>query len=91
MLLAMISYPSGGAPGLTEEAQRDFFLTLGRDVSLPPGIYASVFSGFDLPWKGRRPDEFAKPEYYVGLFDEKSRPKAAVEAIRKWPLVQQRP
>lgn len=88
-LLKMISYPSGGAEGLTEETQRRFYEGLGN-IKLPPGIYASVFNAYDLPWKNR--DEgFLLPEYYVGLFTEKGKPKPALEVVTRHTLVQQRP
>jgi hypothetical protein len=89
-LLKMIMFPSAGAPGLSEESQKQFFDGVARDLYLPRGVYVSVF-GFDSPFKGKRKAEFAPSEEFAGLLTADRRAKPALKTIRqKWP-VQNRP
>jgi hypothetical protein len=81
VLLKMISYPSGGAPGYTEEAQAAFFTGICRNLYLPSGVYVSVFSAYDLPWK-RGDKDFSPQEEFVGLFTAQGEPKKAAAVLR---------
>ncbi len=93
VLLKMVSYPSGGADGLTEQNQADFYAEVCRELSLPDGVYLSFFAGYDLPWKRHEdhPEEWSKPEEHVGLFTAERRPKLAAEIVRKYSPIQRRP
>lgn len=88
-LLKMISYPSGGRPGMTEEAQAEFFRGLTQTVRPPSGVYVSVFNSFDLSWK--RPPLFDLTEEYVGLYTKDGKPKLALKIVREDFPVQTRP
>lgn len=80
VLLKMVSYPSAGAPGLTVANQKEFFQRLLQD-DLPDGIFLSVLGAYDVPFK-REDRGWARPERYIGLFDETGRAKPVVELFR---------
>jgi exo-beta-1,3-glucanase (GH17 family) len=89
VLLKMISYPSSGGEGLTEENQARFFKGVCTNLYLPPGVGISVFSGYDLPWKGS--PYFSESEAHTGLFKADGTPKKAVEVLRNGFPIQDRP
>jgi hypothetical protein len=91
VLLKMVGYPSAGADGLTEEAQRQFYMAIARDLPLPPGVYVSFFAGYDVPFKTRHPEHWTRPEGHIGLFTEDGRPKPAVDIVRTKFPIQSRP
>jgi exo-beta-1,3-glucanase (GH17 family) len=84
VLLKMVSFPSGGADGLTEAAQLEFYrlaiLESPRKGDLPGGVSLAFFSAFDEPWKTAARG-FAAPESCVGLFRANREPKAAVTQL----------
>ncbi len=90
VLLKMISFPAGGLPGLTEEAQAEFFTAICRDLYLPPGVYVSFYSAFDLPWQSDL-THWSRPQRYVGLFTKDGEPRQAAAVVRKGFPVQNRP
>ncbi len=51
VLMKMVSYPSDGGPGLSEDNQAEFYTQLIRDTYLPPGCQLAIFSAYDLPYK----------------------------------------
>jgi hypothetical protein len=88
VLLKMISFPSGGR-GLKPDKQVEFFRGVSGFIRPSRGVYLSVFSGFDLPWK--RPPLFDPTEEHVGLFTADLKPKPAVELLKNGSLIQNRP
>lgn len=92
VLLKMVGYPSGPLnAGFTPDKQKEFFTLVSRNLQLPTGTHICYFSGFDLPWKGRRPvEEFAAQEEFIGLFSADLQSKPAVAVVKKGFLVQKR-
>jgi exo-beta-1,3-glucanase (GH17 family) len=84
VLLKMVSYPSSGAPGLTESDQARFFGLLLRrirdDTSISRSVAISVFAAFDKIWK--TPERGWSPaDRSTGLYAIDRRPKMALQYI----------
>ena len=79
VLLKMISYPSGGADGLTPENQRDFFKRVLRDVDVPDRMYKSFFPAFDPHLDAKTGSSWSATEEHAGLFTNDRIPKIAAK------------
>jgi len=81
VLLKMISFPSAEVKNASVEEQYRFFRLLVEYVessmNFPERVYASYFSGFDLPWK--TPESGWPPgERFLGFFDKERKAKIAI-------------
>ncbi len=85
VFLKMISFPSGGHPGYTEDAQDRFFQKVlsyqGSDIDFPRSVSLSFFSAFDIAWK-TRDKGFDLCEQHVGIFKRDSLPKRAANQFK---------
>lgn len=86
VLLKMISFPSGGHPEYTEDAQARFFKMVlnyqRRDIDFPRSVNLSFFSAFDIAWK--MPHEGWDPaERYLGIFKRDHSPKSAANQFEE--------
>lgn len=89
VLLKMISFPSGGNPEFTEDAQNRFFKMVLNyqcgDINFPRSVSLSFFSAFDIAWK--TPDRgWGTAEQYVGLFKRDRSPKPAANQFKEIPI-----
>ena len=86
VLLKMVSFPSGGAPGLTPITQARFYRYVvegARDnKDIPARVSFSFMGAFDTPWKATAYG-WTPPEQSTGLFTVKREPKLAVSNV-KW-------
>jgi exo-beta-1,3-glucanase (GH17 family) len=84
VMLKMVSFPSGGASGLTETSQLEFYRLAIRESpmkgDLPGGMSLAFFSAFDELWKTENRG-FATPEKSTGLFHDNREPKQAVTKL----------
>jgi exo-beta-1,3-glucanase (GH17 family) len=84
VLLKTISYPSGGAAGLSQNAQREFYRLAVEEArertDLPGNVSFSFLCAFDPKWKTK---EFGwqEPERHTGLFTVERKPKPAVTHV----------
>lgn len=85
ILLTMISFPSGGARGLTPTAQAQFYRLAvegARDnKNIPARVAFSFMGAFDTPWKTVN-HGWTLPEQSTGLFTVKREPKPSVLNVR---------
>lgn len=81
VLLKMISYPSEGAKGLTEESQKRFYRMVIEEsqnrIDIPARVSFSFLCAFDPLWKVKEYG-WADSEKYTGLFSQDRHPKPAV-------------
>ena len=89
--MKMLSYPSDGGRGLSQESQLTYFEgvlgVMRDDVSGPARLYASFFAAFDNDWKTHEKG-WSVPETHTGLYDLSRSPKMAIRAFsrmrRRW-------
>jgi exo-beta-1,3-glucanase (GH17 family) len=85
VLLKMVSYPSGGAPGLSRKTQMEFYrLAVNKRLDrndIPIKVSFSFFGAFDPVWKTEE-HGWEKAEQFVGLFTKDREPKPAVTEIQ---------
>ena len=84
VLLKMVSFPSGGAKGLSQETQAEFYrLAVEKakvSIEIPGFVSFSYLCAFDPIWKTKE-HGFMEPEKYTGLFTNDRIPKRAVEEV----------
>lgn len=81
VLLKTICYPSGGAPGLTEDTQYQFYERVFRELNFPEGVYVSFYNAYDLPFTRLNPGNFMPADEFVGLFKANGVPKRVVTEL----------
>jgi hypothetical protein len=82
VVLNMISFPSGGKPGLTPENQAKFFNMVLRDVETPNNVFKWYYDAFDPPPDTKLPID-SEAEKYRGLFGNDRGAKPVVEVLRR--------
>jgi len=84
ILLKMVSYPSGGAEGLSQEAQLSFYqLAIEKAINrtdIPARISFSFLTSFDPVWKTDE-QKWEPSERYTGLFTYNREPKLAITQV----------
>jgi exo-beta-1,3-glucanase (GH17 family) len=84
ILLKMVSYPSGGASGLTLESQLMFYRFAVENVrnrtDMPSRVKLAFLGAFDTPWKSPEAG-WAPSEQHTGLFTHSRDPKPAVTDV----------
>lgn len=91
VLLKMVSYPSGGADGLSLETQKLFYKYAVEEAreraDLPGNVTFSFLTAFDTPWKSTEND-WQESEKHTGLFTVERSPKLAVTSVN-WQIHRQ--
>ncbi len=86
VLLKMVSFPSGGAAGLTTQTQVEFYRLAAEEFTdrndVPSTVSLSFMTAFDPVWKTEE-YEWSRSEQYTGLFTAGRKPKPAVTEV-KW-------
>jgi exo-beta-1,3-glucanase (GH17 family) len=84
VLLKMVSYPSGGAPGLSPHTQAEFYrlaVDKAKDRNdIPAGVSFSFLAAFDPAWKNDK-TKWEEAEQYTGLFTKDRQPKLAITEV----------
>lgn len=78
IMLKMISFPSKGSDGGSEEEQYKFFRKVVEyvksNMAFPERVYASYFSAYDIMWKTEA-ENWPPREQFVGLLNSNGEPK----------------
>jgi hypothetical protein len=82
VVLNMISFSSGGKPGLTPENQAKFFKMVLRDVATPHNMFKWYYDAFDPPVDTKLPID-SEGEKYRGLFSNDRSAKPVVDVFRQ--------
>lgn len=91
VLLKMVSFPSDGGPGLSQDNQTLFFRSvrahIRNDATLSKRTRCAFFSAFDSPWKTTERG-WSPAERSTGLYDAFRAPKPAVQSFLResWNL-----